>query len=352
MNQPQENRFTDEAMEIARETDLPDLLTSLGYQVKRIGRYHTLAEMDSIRIKNRRTWFRYSEGRGGDAISFLQRFENKSFPEAVEYLLAYHVATSSTSFASAQRRKLTRSAAAPSPIEPASLGFDGNPAKARDAPGSQKAADNRKKAVQEEEQPVPFALPPPHQDQRRVFAYLRKRGIAPQVIQGFIQAGLLYEEAEHHNCVFVGRDGAGSPVFASKRGTYDLNGSGFKGGVPGSDKEVAFRLPGDPGNDAVLVFEAPIDLMSYCTLHRDVTRNAVALNCLYDGPLNTYLRENPNIRRIVLCLDADGPGRQAAQRMKGAYEARGYTVALNHPAQGKDWNEYLQQRGQTQERRR
>ena len=315
MNQPQENRFTDEEMEIARETDLPDLLTSLGYQVKRIGRYHTLAEMDSIRIKNRRTWFRYSEGRGGDAISFLQRFENKSFPEAVEYLLAYH-------------------------------------GKARDAPGSQKAADNRKKAVQEEEQPVPFALPPPHQDQRRVFAYLRKRGIAPQVIQGFIQAGLLYEEAEHHNCVFVGRDGAGSPVFASKRGTYDLNGSGFKGGVPGSDKEVAFRLPGDPGNDAVLVFEAPIDLMSYCTLHRDVTRNAVALNCLYDGPLNTYLRENPNIRRIILCLDADGPGRQAAQRMKDAYEARGYTVALNHPAQGKDWNEYLQQRGQTQERRR
>ena len=55
MNQPQENRFTDEEMEIARETDLPDLLTSLGYQVKRIGRYHTLAEMDSIRIKNRRT---------------------------------------------------------------------------------------------------------------------------------------------------------------------------------------------------------------------------------------------------------------------------------------------------------
>lgn len=315
MNQPQENRFTDEEMEIARGTDLPNLLESLGYQVKRIGSYHTLKEMDSIRIKNRRTWFRYSEGRGGDAISFLQRFENKSFPEAVEYLLAYH-------------------------------------GKARDAPDPQKAARSRKNAVQEEEQPIPFALPPPNPDQRRVFAYLRKRGIAPQVIQGFIQAGLLYEEAEHHNCVFVGRDGAGNPVFASKRGTYDLNGAGFKGGVPGSDKEVAFRLPGDPGNDAVLVFEAPIDLMSYCTLHRDVTRNAVALNCLYDGPLNTYLRENPNIRRIVLCLDADGPGRQAAQRMKDAYEAKGYSVALNHPAQGKDWNEFLQQRGKTQERRR
>ena len=271
--------------------------------------------MDSIRIKNRRTWFRYSEGRGGDAISFLQRFENKSFPEAVGYLLSYHN-------------------------------------RVRDAPGAPKAAKNWKKSVQEEEQSVTFALPPPNPDQRRVFAYLRKRGIASQVIRGFIQAGLLYEEAEHHNCVFVGKDGAGTPVFASKRGTYDLHGSGFKGGVPGSDKEVAFRLPGDPDNDAVLVFEAPIDLMSYCTLHRDVTRNAVALNCLYDGPLNTYLRENPSIRQIILCLDADGPGRQAARRMKDTYEARGYAVTLNHPTQGKDWNEFLQQRGQTQERGR
>ena len=56
-----------------------------------------------------------------------------------------------------------------------------------------------------------------------MFAYLQKRGIAPQVIRGFIQAGLLYEDAEHHNCVFVGRNRSGTSVFASKRGTYDLS---------------------------------------------------------------------------------------------------------------------------------
>lgn len=83
-------RFTDAEMAAVRDTDLPDLLASLGYQVKRIGSYYTTQEMDSIRIKNRRTWFRYSEGIGGDAISFLQRFCNKSFPEAVEYLLTWH----------------------------------------------------------------------------------------------------------------------------------------------------------------------------------------------------------------------------------------------------------------------
>ena len=78
------NRFTDTEMQIARETDLPELLSHLGYQVKRVGRFHTTAEMDSLRIKDRRTWFRYSQNTGGDAITFLQQFCGKSFPEAVE----------------------------------------------------------------------------------------------------------------------------------------------------------------------------------------------------------------------------------------------------------------------------
>ena len=83
------NRFTDTEMQIARETDLPELLSHLGYQVKRVGRFHTTAEMDSLRIKDRRTWFRYSQNTGGDAITFLQQFCGKSFPEAVEYLLTF-----------------------------------------------------------------------------------------------------------------------------------------------------------------------------------------------------------------------------------------------------------------------
>mgnify|MGYP000721394880 FL=1 len=60
----QKNRFTDAEMEIAKETDLPVLLESLGYQVGRVGSYHTTKGMDSLRIKNRRTWFRYAEGVG------------------------------------------------------------------------------------------------------------------------------------------------------------------------------------------------------------------------------------------------------------------------------------------------
>lgn len=301
-------RFTNTEMEIARETDLPDLLEHLGYQVRQIGRYHTTEEMDSLRIKNRRTWHRYSENTGGDAITFLQRFCNKSFSEAVEYLLAYH-------------------------------------GRARDSP-----AKPCLKSTAEPEQ-IPFSLPPANVEHRHVFAYLRKRGVAPQVIRAFLSSGLLYEEAQHHNCVFVGRDASGKPRFASQRGTYDLNGSGFKRDVAGSDKRIAFRLPSRPELNWVLVFEAPIDLMSYLTLHRKVTSNAIALCGLYEGALDTYLRDNPHIRRIALCLDADGPGQAAAERFQAKYERMGYTVKIQRPASGKDWNEYLQQCGRIKERR-
>lgn len=155
-------------MQIARETDLPELLSHLGYQVKRVGRFHTTAEMDSLRIKDRCTWFRYSQNTGGDAITFLQQYCGKSFSEAVEYLLTFH-------------------------------------GKARDTPAPQPKPISRKQE---------FSLPPRNADDRRVFAYLRKRDIAAQVIRQFLNAGLLYEDAVHHNCVFVGKNSAGQAKYA------------------------------------------------------------------------------------------------------------------------------------------
>lgn len=302
MNQPTSGKkplFSAQEMETARETDLPDLLEYLGYSVRRVGRYYTTKEMDSLRIKNRRTWTRYSTRQHGDAISFVQEFCGKSFVEAVEFLLEYH-------------------------------------GKTRDSPAPKKEP--------EPEEQQPFALPIAWHDQRRVFAYLRGRGIAAQVIEGFIRAGLLYEDALHHNCVFVGRNRDGEPVFANKRSTCTLNGYSFKGDEAGSDKNIAFRLPCDPEKDWVTVFEAPIDLMSFCTLHREVTGNAVALCCLSPMALDTYLAENPHLRHIVLCLDSDKWGRKAAKEFQVRYEEQGYRVSVLEPKYGKDWNEYLQRR--------
>ena len=200
-------------------------------------------------------------------------------------------------------------------------------------------------------EPKSFALPQPYSNMRRVYAYLlHKRHIEREVVSYFTHEKLLYED-EHHNCVFVGRDESGQAKYAGLRGTYDLDGPGFKGDAPGSDKNTGFSLPHDPRSDLVLVFEAPIDLMSYLTLHRDMV-NAVALCGLYDGALRTYLQAHPEIRRIALCLDADEPGQKAAQQLQEKYQLQGYAVTVEKPRCGKDWNEYLQKRLCSRERGR
>ena len=314
MKQEKYQHFTNIEIQLARETDLPNLLTALGYHVTKVGSYHSTKEMDSLRIKNRRTWRRYSEGIGGDSITFLQHLHGMNFPEAVNYLLTFQGIY-----------------------------------RAREPPAKISNPVQRKSAVKEK---TTFQLPEKNAECRRVFAYLRKRGISSQVIQAFVKAGLLYEDAEHHNCVFIGRNRDGKAVFATKRGTYDLGGRAFKGDVTGSDKNIAFRLPCNRKNDTVFVFEAPIDLMNYCTLHREANCNAIALCGLADNALKTYLAENPSLKHIVLCLDADEPGQNAALQMKKVYEAQGYTVTKIVPSCGKDWNEYLQQRQKVTERGR
>jgi uncharacterized phage-like protein YoqJ len=86
--------------------------------------------------------------------------------------------------------------------------------------------------------------------------------------------------------------------------------------------------------------------MSYMTLHRDMTSNAVALCCLHDGALESYLKENPNIKHIILCLDADKWALEAVLRIKEKYELLGYSVTPDLPSRGKDWNEHLQTKKQ------
>lgn len=90
------NRFTSEELAIAKSADLCDVASALGYTVKRVGSYYTLKEMDSIRIYNRRSWFRWSrqydtEGCGGSQIDFLKTFAGLETKEAVFWLLDFIV---------------------------------------------------------------------------------------------------------------------------------------------------------------------------------------------------------------------------------------------------------------------
>ena len=292
-------RYTAAEIEAANDTDLPDLLSSLGYHVRRAGRFFTTQEMDSLRVWNRRTWYRYSEAVGGDAIAFLRHFRNMSFQEAVRFLLDFNGCS----------------------------------------PGTFLPPENHKKAAPSRVERPAFALPPKYQNNERVRAYLQNRGIAPDVTDRFIRLGLLYEGAEHHDCIFVGYDRNANAVFAARRATQ----GSFRGDAAGSDKRIAFRVSCGSAPDSVSVFEAPIDLMSYVTLYGKT--NAVALCGLHDAPLETYLNENPHVRRVIFCLDMDKWGRAAAEKFEARYRALGYETENQPPPCGKDWNEYLQTKG-------
>ncbi len=80
----------EELKEKAKEADLPRIAEGLGYQLRREGRTYRIPKHGGLILWQapdglwRWTWF--SQGTGGDAISFLQEFEGMSFKEAIEYL--------------------------------------------------------------------------------------------------------------------------------------------------------------------------------------------------------------------------------------------------------------------------
>ena len=49
----------------------------------------------------------------------------------------------------------------------------------------------------------------------------------------------------------------------------------------------------------LVVFEAAIDLMSYVDIFTDYESNKLALGMLADAPLETFLREHPQITALM-----------------------------------------------------
>ena len=79
--------FTEEQKEQARQTDLCDLLQRQGEKLKRSGReYEWRDGSQKVTIRGN-LWFHQYELVGGDAIDFVRKYMNKSYPEAMEYLL-------------------------------------------------------------------------------------------------------------------------------------------------------------------------------------------------------------------------------------------------------------------------
>ena len=184
---------------------------------------------------------------------------------------------------------------------------------------------------------------------RRTFAYLLKvRYLDKQIVTDFAKADLLYESLEdsqdgtrqYHNAIFVGRDKEGVARHAHKKGIYTY-GSSFRGNLTGSDPKYSFQWVGT--SDTLYVFEAPIDLLSYVSLHKEGWKqhSYVALCCVGAKPIFQLLQDFPNMKKIRLCLDHDIPGMKAAERIKKQLLEMGYGDTETDLSQYKDWNEDL-----------
>lgn len=89
---------------------------------------------------------------------------------------------------------------------------------------------------------------------------IKQRKLSETLIDQMIAKGNIYESKEHHNVVFVGRDGEQNPRYAALRGTDQQR---YRGEAKGSEKAYGFGYMGT--DEKLFVFESPIDLLSYIT---------------------------------------------------------------------------------------
>lgn len=91
----------------------------------------------------------------------------------------------------------------------------------------------------------------------------------------------------------------------------------FKGNAPGGEPAFSFHWIG--GGDTLFLFEAPIDLLSVITLHKQSWKSSsyVAACGVSDRVLWQFLKDHPYITKVCLCLDNDEAGQKAAQRITG-----------------------------------
>lgn len=279
--------FTEEQKEEARNKDIVSFLQSQGEKVKRSGSEYVWMDGNAKVTIRGNLWYHQYEEYGNDVVAFVQRYCNMTYPEAVEYLLGGCGSSIQTS----------------EPIE------------------------QEKKA---------FELPQRNPYMRRVYGYLlSERKLDKSVIDIFVKQQMIYEDAKYHNVVFVGFDKERVPRHAHKRGS--TTGSTYRGNVEGCMPQHSFHWHGT--SEELFVFEAPIDMLSYISLHQEKWwEHSYASCCGVAGYVMWQMMEdNPAIKKVWLCLDNDEQGEKAAIRLLKELEECGIEYGRKLSVL-KDWN--------------
>ena len=281
--------YTQAQIDKANAVDLEKFLRAQGETLVRSGKEYRWKAHDSLTVCGNK-WFRHSQSKGGLPVDFVMEFYGKSFPEAVQMLTG--------------------------------------------EPGE----------VQPETDPAPspaFRLPLRNVTNANILNYLtQERKLSPSLVNFFIAAGDIYEDAAHHNVVFVGRDADGHPRYASSRGLNEK----FRQDAAGAEKAFGFAHRGT--DKQLLVFEAPIDLLSFIELFPKnwQQHNYLSLGGVSGKALRQLLSERPDVERVFLCLNADKAGEDACKRL-AALLPDTMSATRIQPCM-KDWNDVLVHRAE------
>ena len=278
--------YTESQISAANHVDLAAFLMSRGEKLSHRGNQY-LWEKNQVWIHGHE-WYSHYESKGGHAVSFVMRYFGLSFQNAVEELIG------GSTISSVQQDMVI--------------------------------AKEMKSLV----------LPQRSETTNRLLRYLTgERFIAREIVEYFVNTKTLYEDAKYHNCVFVGLDESGVPRHCHIRSTS----GNYKRTEAGSQAAYSFHHDGE--SEWLFVFESPIDMLAFITLHRKDWQkySYVALCSVSERALLHRLEVNPNLQKIVLCLDNDNAGISACERIRGILENKGYSdVRILHSV-NKDWDE-------------
>ncbi|MBE5898241.1 MAG: DUF3991 domain-containing protein [Lachnospiraceae bacterium] len=316
------NRYTQYDRKRALDVSFIDICQYFGFRVTRIGHYYSLKEMDSIRIYNDKTFYRFSGksnkgATGGTVIDFMLEYCGyDDVPSCIEFLLEFQ-----------------------------NLYFERKEIQTINT--TNKTSDTVSEVSGIE-------LPEKNNDYKRAFAYLIKtRGISQDVVQYFVDNKLLYEDIEHHNLVFLGYDKDKKLKYATKHGTNSYHDKAYRGDVEGSDKDHYGVSLHNSENGVVHIFESVIDMMSYITMWNEILDydyikdfNGLAMggtNCY--GAIDTYINEY-NISTLYLHLDMDDAGLKASDDIYNRYKNNCYRMHIDNVLEPltkevKDYNDLL-----------
>ena len=300
-------------IKIAEEKSILEVASFAGQTFDRAGSFYKGVEHDSLMIKPNDNAFFWNSRRGeknwsGSPIQFIQNPDlagelyREDFKDAVELL-------NSDDFGNADNIKIEKT-----------------------TPDFKYDENNYVKRI----------------DGFKSYNYLvEERKINTQLVDDLQDQNLIKQD-HHNNVAFLWKDAEDNVVGQDLRGTSEKP---FKK-IETNHGNFGFNFtPSKTEPDNLLIFEAPIDAMSYASLHPEEKNAYASMSGLKEK--NVYHQVHHFVKKyekepdnIYHCVDNDEPGKEFVSRMtqdvKFQFKSQKDVVFQpNLPNKGKDWNDYL-----------